>query len=390
MNLSIYLDNNYVARPSEKAIQKMLPYFTERWGCPSSPHFKGYELHPALIEGYNSIYRLLGAKESHDFIFTSSGAEAINHVHFATYYDVVLNKGKNQFVTSQIDEAPAIMSIEKLEKFGIVGKMAKANKEGKITKETISEIITPRTAIVSLSWANGLTGVIQPVDEIAEICRERGILLHLDATHILGKLFFELEDIQPDFLTFNGAQIHAPKGTGGLFIKEGLPLTPLISGGLDQGGKRGGNLDTPSFIALAAAAVEALDTRDFLCTEVARLRNKLEEGIMEGFADSFCFFQREDRLPNCTSIAFPGIANEALLFALNQRNVYASVGGGGFQKLSLILEASDVEKAYANTAVSFSLSRETNEEEIDRAIDIIVDTAKRLRKMSSYIVKEVT
>lgn len=383
----IYLDNSMAARPSEKAIARMLPFFTDSWGTPSAPHQMGQELFPSIEESLKAIYALLDATPNEDFVFTSSGAEAVNHVILSTYFDVTRQTGKNQFITSHIDEAPAIMSIGRLQQqMGCVGKMVHPDSLGKINPEAIAEAITPRTALVSLSWANGLTGVINPVGEIAKICAERGISLHLDATHVLGKLFYELNAAGPTFITFNGSQFHAPVGTGGLYIKSGTSCSPFIVGGLEQAGHRAGTLNVPLLVALGDAAAEALDTRDYLCTETARLRDKLEEGILQAYPDAVIFFRDSERLPHCTTIAFPGIINESFLFALNRRNVFASIGGGSFQQISLLLTASGVPEALAQTAINFSLSRYTTEDEVDRALNIINDAAQRLRKTSFRLI----
>ena len=387
MTRGIYLDNNMATRPSIQTITKMMPFYTDHWGNPSSPHQMGQELFPALTEAYKSIYKMLGGKETDGFVFTSSGAEAINQVFLSSYFDITRATGKNQYVTANIEEAPMLMSISRLELLGCTGKMVDANKQGKITADAIERILTPRTALVSLSWANGLTGVVNPVAEIAKLCRDKGIAFHLDATHVLGKLFFDLEEINPSFITFNGDQIYAPKGTGGLFVKEGVKCSPLLVGGIEQGGHRAGSYNVPGLIGLGNAALETIECRDLICTEVARLRNHLEEGILAGYPDAQIMFKEEERLPHCTAIAFPGVVNEALLYALNRKGVYASIGGGSFQQIALVLTGSGVDGIAAQGAISFSLSRETNEDEIDRAISIIVETATKLRKLSKDLVK---
>lgn len=378
----IYLDNSTTTKPSEKTLSRMLPYFTERWGNPTSPHTMGQNLHVEIKESLRAIYALLGAKERDSFVFTSSGAEAINHLFQATYHDVTRLTGKNQFITSNIEEAPTLMSISRLEEWTCVGKMAKADAAGKVTSASIFEMITPRTALVSMSWANGLTGVIHPVNEIAAICQAKGIAFHLDATHVLGKLFFQLEEINPTFITFNGDLLHAPKGTGGLFIKEGTKCSSFILGGMDQGGKRAGTLNVPALIGLGEAAREAVDTRDFLCTEIARLRNLFEEEVVKQIPDACIFFQDQERLPHLTAIAFPGIANEALLFALDRKGVYASIGGGNFQQIGLVLMASGIAETLAHSTLSFSFSRETTEEEVIQAVEIIKEAVHNLRHIS--------
>lgn len=378
----IYLDNSTTSRPSEQAISQMMPYLTERWGLPSAPHQKGQELFPALKEYYKMLYSFLGAEEADQFVLTSSGAEAVNQVISSVYRDTTLPTGKNQFITSNVDEAPALMAMSRLESVGCVAKMIEVDSNGLVTTQALAEAISPRTALVSLSWANGLTGVVQPVAEIAELCRQRGIRLHLDATHVLGKLFYELEEIKPDFMTFNGDQLHAPKGTGGLYIRQGIKCSPFIAGGSDQGGLRAGGLNMAALAALAYASQEALECRDLICTETARLKYKLETGIVKAYPEAKICFKEQERLPHCTTLLFPGIASEALLYLLNRKGVHACIGGGNFQQLGLLLMASGMEENLAYSAVSFSLSRYTSEAEIDRAIELIADSAHTLAKTS--------
>ncbi len=377
----IYLDNSTTTRPSLQAVSKMMPYFNELWGAPSAPHRAGNELLPSINESYKSIYQLFGARDIDQFIFTSSGAEAVNQAILSAYLDVTLTTGKNHFLTSLIDEAPSITSFDRLEQLDCVCQQVQPNTHGLITAEILSKSITPRTALISLYYGNGLTGTINPIAEIAALCRQRGILLHLDVTHAVGKIYFNIADIDAHFFSFNGDHIHAPKGSGGLFIKAGTRCRPFIMGGNEQAGLRAGNLNVANLVALGQAAKEAEESRDLLCTEVARLRDKLEAGIVANFHEAIPFYCDQERLPQCTSIAFPGAASEAMLYSLNRKDLFACIGGGSFQQLSQILTFAHVPEALAQTAISFSLSRETHEEEIDRAIILIADSAKQLRKI---------
>jgi cysteine desulfurase len=387
---AIYLDNSTTAKPSEQAISRMMPFLNTMWGIPSAPHQKGHELHLALSDSFKALYKLIGADEEDGMVFTSSGAEAVNHIIHSVYRDVTVATGKNQFLTSSLSEAPAIMAIERLEALGCVGKLIPVNQQGIITAEALADFISPRTALVSIPWGDGLTGVIQPIEEISSLCRQRGILLHLEATHILGKLFYDLAEVKADFITFNGDQLHAPKGTGGLYIRKGVKCTPLISGGSEQGGLRAGPLNIPGLVALACASKEALDNRDYMGTEVARLRDKLERGILKAVPGSRIFFQNVERLPHCTAISFPGMISEALLFMLNRKGVYACIGGGSFQQLGLILSACGIDAPSAAGALSFTLSRYTTESEIDHAIAVIEETAATMLNISKKIMEKQT
>jgi len=384
MGNEIYLDNSTTTRPSDQAIAKMLPFLSERWGVPTAPHNKGQQFIPVIEEALRGIYALLGANESDEIIFTSSAAEGINQVILSTYFDHTIHTGKNQFITSTIDEAPSIMAIGRLEQLSCLGKMIAPDHTGRITAALLADAITPRTALVSLSWANGLTGVLNPINEIAELCQERGIRLHLDATHALGKIFWDWDEVPAHFVTFSGDGFHAPSGTGGLFIRHDVKCSPLILGGIEQGGHRAGNYSMAGLVALGQAAREALDARDLVCTEVARLRTKFETSILKAIPEAVIFFQDQERLPNCTAIGFPGVVNEALLHQLNRKRVYASIGGGTYQQIGLVLTGCGIEQSLANSAISFSLSRETTEDEIDRAVDIIVDSVQRLKKLSQH------
>lgn len=378
----IYLDNTTITRPSNEAVSAMLPFLTERWGNPSAPHQRGQQLFPAIQEHTRALYSLIGADDRDTVLFTSSGAEAVSHLFFSTYSDTTLSRGKNQFVVCRTDEAPSLMALRKLEQLGCVGKWMEVETSGRTSAKLLGDVLTPRTALVSLSWGNGLTGVIQPVVEIAALCKERGISLHLDATHVLGKIYFDLEEIAPDFVTFNGDHLHAPSGTGVLYMRQGHRLSSLIAGGMDQAGMRGGSLNMAALAALSTASKQTLEARDFICTEVARLRHRLESKVLEGYSEAVCFFQKQERLPHISCIGFPGISNEALLFLLNRQGVLASMGGGSFQQIGLVLMASGIEEGIAHSALTFALSRETTESEIDRAAEIIVSCAKQLRKMS--------
>lgn len=382
----IYLDNSFRTRPSEKAVVQMLPYLSEKWGLATAPHQMGQRLNKVISESLKKIYDLLGASEEDDILLTSSGVEAINQAIFSGYFDIMQTTGKNQFVTSVAEDAPIYLSMERLEKLGAIVKHVALDAHGVVTADAIADQITPRTAMVSLSWASGLTGVIHPVEEISEICQKRGIRFHLDATHVFGKLYFDLEDVGADLITWNGLPLHAPTPSGGIWIKKELSVSPFILGSSDQGGLRGGELNVPALVAMAKVLEEAFECRDLMGMEVARLRGEFEKKIVEAYPDAQVLFQNEQRLPHCTAIVFPGVAAEALLYRLNQEGVFATVGGGSTQQLAAVLPHAGVSQAHSHSAVSFSLSRETTYDEIERASHIVGEVANSLRKLSNHLI----
>ncbi|MDR3624511.1 MAG: cysteine desulfurase family protein [Chlamydiales bacterium] len=382
----VYLDNHTAARPSLQVVKEMTPYLRDHFALLSSPYNLAGDQMGAVELAYQSLYELLGAKDKDTVLFCSSGAEAINHVLLSTYLDSTRRSGKNHYITSLVDEASIIMGMNRLESNGVAAKLCEVDSFGCVTKQKLIEAISPRTSIISLSYANGLTGVIQPVEDIAALCKERGILLHLDVTHVLGKLFFDLEEVGADFISFNGDSLHAPRGCGALYIRASARLSPLIVGAQEQAGKRAGSVNVAGLVGFGIAAKELLDHRDLMCTEIARLRDRFEDRILEEVPESKVFFQEQARLPNCTAVAFPGVFNESLLYLLSKKSVYATIGGGNFQNIAQVLKVCGIEDFLANSTISFSLSRDTTEEEIDLAVDAIVESVKYLRSISKGLI----
>lgn len=377
-----YLDNHTATRPLRPSVEAMFPFFRDHWGSTTAPHQMGQELFPHLSQFSDSLFESLGASASDNFYFFHSSCDAIHHLFLSHYFDSIRNTGRNHILTTNIEEASVLMSLKRLEELGCHGKIMSVNEQGQLTKASFEEALNPRTSLISISWANGLTGVIHPIADIAEVCKAKNIRLHVDASYVIGKLYFRFEDIPIDYLTFDGSLLHAPKGTAGLLTKaKASSLSPFSSlMGVSVGG----------MAALSRALAENVDMFDHVCLETARLRGKLEKGILDKIPDAQVLFQKADRLPNCSAIAFPGAVSDALLFLLNRKGVYASLGGGHCQKLSHILIASGIEESLAQCALSFSLTFETTEEEIDYAIEVIVDSVQKLKALSSHILEEVT
>jgi cysteine desulfurase len=377
----VYLDHHTATRPFPSSIEAMLPFLKEHWGSTTAPHQMGQELFPALNKGTEAIMEALGAKPEDRFYFFSSNAEAISHLFLSHYFDSIRHSGKNHILTTNIEEAPVLMSLKRLEEVGCAGKILTVSAQGQLTKDILEESLRPRTSLVSLSWANGLTGVVHPIADLAAACKAKDVRIHVDASYIIGKLHFRFEDLPIDFLTFDGSLLHAPKGTAGILVKEKTLFSPPLSAmtGVPVGG----------IAALGTALEEGANMFDHVCLETVRLRDKLEAGVLRGFPEAKVLFQKAERLPNCSAIAFPGVISDALLFLLHRKGVYASLGGGQCQKLSHILIGSGIDEMLAQCALSFSLSFETTEEEIDYAIKTIVECAQKLKDLSRNILEGV-
>jgi cysteine desulfurase len=352
----------------------------EHWAPGFQPYKLSQDLLAALDIRYQMIYDLAGASLEDTFVFTSSGAEAVNQVHWTAFLELARKEGKCHFITTSAEDAPLLQSLKRLEDLGCFVKLAPLDSMGQVDIPKLKELISPRTAMISLSYAHGLTGVIQPIEEIAALAKEKKVLLHADATYAIGKVYCPFQEL--DYLTFSGDRLHATKGSGGLFAKAGRPLQPLIIGGIEQGGFRGGAFDIPSFMALSAAASQASLSLDLMGLETARLRDRLEEQLLAKIAGATVLFSQAPRLPNTSVISIPRVHQEALFYALCRKQLFASIGGQYAPHLARHLMAAGIDAKIAETAIHFSLSRTTTQDEIDRAIAIIVETVQQLRSLS--------
>ena len=387
MTDEIYLDNITAAKPSTKILNAMLDASKQQWANLASPHDRGQRQMPFLRNHLSKLYSLLGISEEDTLVLTSGAAESINHVIQSSYHDITRQTGKNHYVTCKIGEAPSIITTSFLEQLGCTSTMAEVNADGCVTEETILEAVSPRTALVSIPYVNALTGVVQPIEDIAELCQTRGIRLHVDITHALGQVFLELADIPIDYITFNGSQLHTPPGVGTLIMKKGKELSPFIHGEPEQDGRRAGAWNLPGLAALSTAVEEVIDHQDLVCTEIARLKHRFEQEVTKQIPNAHVLYSDSERVPTITAIAFPGITSDALLFHLNELKVYAGLGGGNFQQIGMMLSASKIEAKYADSALVFSFSRDTSDLDIDETIKRLNLATKKLYSLSKLLIE---
>ncbi len=322
------------------------------------------------------IYDLVNAKKEDQFVFTSSGAEAVNQVLWSVFLNIARKTGKCHFITSIIEDAATMQMMKRLEELGCFVKIAPVNEKGEIDIEQLKCLINPRTALISVTMAQGLTGVIQPIEEIQKLAHEKGVLLHVEASHALGKYYFHFD---ADYLTFSGDKIHAPLATGGLFAKKNAPLSPLILGGNSL---RGGALDPQSVLSLSAACAQSALYLDDMSLEMARLRDLFEKEITLRIPDAKILFKNSLRLPNTTVISFPFVHQEALHSFLSKKNIETLIGGNMMQHLYHLLIASNIDPLIATCALSFSFNRMTTIEEVRMAAQQIAEIAQKIRSPS--------
>jgi len=382
----IYLDSNATTIVDPRVKEAMEPFFCQQYGNPNSLHSFGTEVHPAMRLAMDRLYCGIGAGDEDDIVINSCASEGNNHVLKGVYYDLIRQGPKNEIVTTQVEHPCVRNSCAFLETLGAKVTYMPVNADGIVDGDTLRRYIHPdRTALVSIMWANNETGLVFPVRELAEICRENGVLFHTDAVQAIGKVPVDVARVPVDFLTFSAHKFHGPKGAGGLFIRKGLKLTPLIHGGEQMGGKRAGTVNVPYLIGMGLAMEMAVENLAYEERAVRRLRDRLEDAIL-AVPDTMVVGKRELRTPNTILASFRGIEGEAMIWDLNASGVAASTGSACASESlepNPTFVAMCISDELAHTGIRFSLSRFSTEEEIERAAAVIRQSAQRLRAISS-------
>jgi len=382
----IYLDNNATTVVDPRVKQAMEPYWLQQYGNPSSLHQFGTETHPDMATAIDRIYSGIGASDNDDVIINGCATEGNNTVLKAVWTDLILRGDKSRIVTSQVEHPSIAHTLDWLETRGVEVIRLAPDKEGLITPDILAEDFdADKTALVSIMWANNETGLINPVEALAGFCRDNGVLFHTDAVQAVGKVPVNLRDVPADFLTFSAHKFHGPKGVGGLFIREGRSLTPLLHGGEQMGGKRAGTVNVAFLVGMGLAMELAVDALEYENSHVRALRDRLED-VINALPDTLVLGKREYRTPNTILASFKGIEGEAFLWDLNRRGIAASTGSACSSEsleADATLQAMISDADLAHTAVRFSLSRFTTEDEINTAIDVVKEVVERLRSISS-------
>jgi cysteine desulfurase len=382
----IYLDNNATTIVDPRVREAMDPYFCRQYGNPNSLHSFGTEVHAAMRLAMDRLYSGIGAGDEDDIIITSCACEGNNHVLKGVYFDLLRHGRKNEILTTQVEHPCVRNACAFLEELGVKVTYMPVNADGVIDADTLRRHIHPeRTALVSVMWANNETGLVFPVQELGEVCRENGVLFHSDAVQAIGKVPVDVSRVAVDFLTFSAHKFHGPKGIGGLFIRRGRTLTPLIHGGEQMGGRRAGTVNVAFLVGMGLAMEMAVDNLDYEQHAVRALRDRLEDAIL-AIPDTLVVGQRALRTPNTILASFRGIEGEAMIWDLNASGVAASTGSACASESlepNPTFAAMGISDELAHTSIRFSLSRFSSEAEIDRAAEVIRRSAQRLREISS-------
>ena len=386
----IYLDNNATTPLDPAVIEEMLPFLTKYYGNPSSGYAFAARARKAVDLARERLAALLGCAPS-EIVFTSGGTESNNAViHSALAYSAIAAAKAGQFephgkhiVTSAVEHSAVLRPCQDLEKHGCAVTFLGVDRDGNLDLGELEAAIRPETALVSMMWANNETGVLFPVQKIAEICRRKGVLFHTDAVQAVGKIPIRLRETAINFLSLSAHKFHGPKGVGALYVNERTRFGPLIAGGGQENGRRGGTENVAGIVGLGKAAELALKYLAEGKGSVHSMRDRFEKAILESVSGASVNGTGALRIPNTSSLSFEGIESSNALLLLDRHGICCSAGSAcrtGSQEASHVLRAMNPNGDGARRSLRFSFGRFNSEAEIDRAIEIVPKVIEKLRE----------
>ncbi len=384
MKFPIYLDYHATTPMDPEVLKTMLPYFTEVFGnAASRNHEFGWTAEAAVENARKQIAKLVGATEK-EMIFTSGATES-NNLALTGVAEMYKEKG-NHIITSPIEHKAILDTCHALEKKGYEITYLPVDQYGQVSPESVRNAITSKTILVSIMFANNEIGTVNPIAEIGKVCKEKGVLFHTDAVQAAGKVLIDVEKMGIDLLSITAHKIYGPKGVGALYVRRKNPrvrLSPLIHGGGHERGMRSGTLNVPGIVGFGKAAELALRLMPEEMPRLARLRNKLWDGIREGLDEVYLNGHPEDRLPNNLNVSFAFVEGESLMMGMKELAVSSgSACTSASLEPSYVLKNIGVGEDLAHTSIRFSIGRFTTEEEIDYTIRKVIESVKKLRDLS--------
>ena len=388
--MKVYLDNNATTMCDPLVVEAMQPFFSELYGNPNSLHKFGTASHPAISTAIDQVYTAINAADADDIVFTSCATESNNWVLQSIWVDKVLNGDKNHIVTTEVEHPSILSTCKFLEEQGVKVTYLPVNEQGVVEVHTVKSFITDKTALVSIMWASNETGMINPIEEIGQICKEKGVLFHSDAVQAIGKIPVDLQATHVDFVSFSAHKFHGPKGIGGLYIKDSQDLSPLMHGGEHMGGRRSGTLNVPFIVGMGKAMELATQNIQSTMASIRAKRDRLEDELVK-LHDTFVVGDRNNRTPNTILISIKGVEGEGMLWDLNNGQIGASTGSACASEdleANTVMLAIGADNELAHTGIRLSLSRFTTDAEIDYTISHFKDAVSRLRAISSSFAKQ--
>lgn len=384
---TIYLDNNATTQTDPQVLEAMMPYFTEKYGNPSSIHRFGGFISKDVEAAREKVAKLLNCK-ANEIYFTSCGTESNNTALNGFAYMRGINHTK--IITTAVEHPAILETANFLSRKGAHTKFVGVDGDGAIDVDKLVEDVDANT-IVSVMWANNETGVIFPIQEIAEKVKAKGGVMHTDAVQAAGKVEIDLQKVPVDMLSLSGHKLHAPKGIGVLFIREGVKIEPFMHGGHQESGLRAGTENVPYIVGLGKAcelAIENIKTED---KELRAMRDRLEKALMESCKGAVVNGKNSERLPNTLNISFEFIEGEAILLFLDESGIAASSGSActtGSLEPSHVMRAMGLPYVLAHSSIRFSFSRFNTESDVDKVIEVMPNIIEKLRKISPFVEEE--
>lgn len=381
---NIYLDNNATTQVAPEVIEAMMPYFKDKWGNPSSIHRFGGQVAKDVANSREIIADFLNCKPSEIF-FTGSGSEGSN----TALKGFCGTRGfeKSRIITTAVEHPAVLETARFLGTKGVFVKEIGVDGKGNINTDEIVESVNENT-LVSTMWANNETGVIFPIDEIAEKTHAKGGFFHTDAVQAVGKVNIDLQKSPVDILNFSGHKIHAPKGIGAIFVRKGIKLENLIHGGHQESGFRAGTENVPYIVGLAKACELAKAGIEYENTQIRKLRDKLQDNLLAKCEGAVLNGDKEMRLPNTLNISFEFIEGEAILLWLDENGIAASSGSActtGSLEPSHVMRAMGLPYTLAHSSIRFSISRYNTQDDIDKVIEVMPAIIDKLRAISPFV-----
>lgn len=387
----IYLDNNATTQLDPAVVEEMLPFLTKHYGNPSSGYGFAATARKAIHLARERVAALLGCEPA-EIVFTSGGTESNNAVIYSALGRELGDKaatgpvrGIKHLVTSAVEHSAVLRPCQNLARCGCEVTFVGVDEHGNIDVAEVAEAIRADTALVSIMWANNETGVVFPVEKIAEICRNKGVLFHTDAVQATGKSPMRLRDSAINFLSLSAHKFHGPKGVGALYISRQSRLNPLIAGGGQENGRRGGTENVASIVGLGKAAELALKYLAEEKCSVRSLRDRFEKSVLQTVSGASVNGANAVRLPNTSSVSFEGVESSSALLLLDRQRICCSAGSAcrtGSQEASHVLRAMNPASDGARRSLRFSFGRFNTEAEVDNAIQVVPAVIQKLRQTS--------
>lgn len=378
----VYFDHNATTPVHPEVARAVAPYLGECFGNPSSIHWAGRDVRKGVEDARAEVAAFFGC-EPLEVVFTSSGSEGDN----LAFKGVAFRKGNQgkHIVTSQVEHPAVTNTCRFLERQGFRVTFVPVNRQGVVEPDAVRRAIEKDTVLVSVMYANNETGCVMPIREIGEIAREAGIPMHTDAVQAVGKVPIDWKTLPVDMLTFSGHKINGLKGAGGLIVRKGIGLEPVVHGGHQERGRRGGTENVVGIAALGKAFALLRDGMEREVAEVRRLRDLFEKGLFARIPELVLNGHPTDRLPNTVNISFRFVEGEALLLNLDMLGIACSSGSActsGSMEASPVLTAMGADPTDAQGALRFSLGYGNTEEDVGYALDAIGKVVAKLRAMS--------